>query len=190
MKPKKCKGCGSPFTPARPLQVACSPLCGLDIARAKREKTAAQQKKVERAQDKVKRERLKTIPQLLKEAQQAFNGFIKERDRQAGHACISSGRPLDWAGNQVDAGHWRSVGAAGHLRFNEDNVHAQSKHDNLWKSGNAVAYRVGLIERIGLSRVEALESNNIPHKWERDELIGIKETYAAKLKVLRSSGNA
>lgn len=187
MKPKKCKGCGSLFQPVRPLQVACSPMCGLQVGRAKQEKAKVKAKKEERKADKVKRERLKTLPQLLKEAQQVFNGFIKERDRLAGHPCASSGRPLDWSGNQVDAGHLRSVGAASHLRFNEDNVHAQSKHDNLWKSGNAVEYRMRLIERIGLSRVEALESNNVPHKWQREEVIAIKEEYAKKLKALKAS---
>ena len=85
----------------------------------------------------------------------------------------------------MDAGHYRSTGAASHLRFKEDNCHAQSKHDNQYKSGNAVEYRIRLIERIGLERVEALESDNQPKKWERDELIAIKAKYKAKLKELQ-----
>lgn len=45
------------------------------------------------------------MPQLMKGANEAFAAFIRERDRQAGHACISSGKPLNWsAWNQVDAG--------------------------------------------------------------------------------------
>lgn len=187
MKPKKCKGCGSLFQPVRPLQVACSPMCGLQVGRAKQEKAKAQAKKEERKADVAKLAKLSPIRKLLKDAQTAFNGFIRERDRQAGHVCISSGRPLDWSGNKVDAGHFRSVGAASHLRFNEDNVHAQSKHDNHWEAGNAVEYRMRLIERIGLSRVEALESNNVPHKWQREEVIAIKEEYAKKLKALKNS---
>jgi hypothetical protein len=187
MKPKKCKGCGSPFQPVRPLQVACSPMCGLKVGRAKLEKTKAQAKKAERKADVEKLAKLAPLRKLLKDAQTAFNGFIRERDRQAGHSCISSGRPLDWSGNQVDAGHYRSVGAASHLRFHENNVHAQSKHDNLWESGNAVEYRLRLIERIGLSRVEALEADNVPKKWRREEVIAIKEQYAAKLRELKKA---
>jgi hypothetical protein len=103
----------------------------------------------------------------------------------AGHPCISSGRPLDWSGNQTDAGHFRSVGSAPHLRFNEDNVHAQSKHDNQFLSGNAVEYRIGLIARIGLDRVEALESDNAARKWTIEELMQIRDEYRLKLKKLK-----
>lgn len=155
-----------------------------DRTRAKAERMAA---KVEKAEIRQRKEAAKRIPDLIKEAQDAFNAFIRERDRQAGHACISSGRPLDWSGNQVDAGHYRSTGAASHLRFNEDNCHAQSKHDNKFLAGNAVEYRVRLIARIGLARVEALEANNAPVKWTRDELRWIRETYRARAKALKKT---
>lgn len=151
-------------------------------AKAKAVKAA---QKVERETTRARKEALKRIPDLIKEAQIVFNAFIKARDRLAGYPCVSSGRVLDWSGNMVDAGHYRSTGAASHLRFNEDNCHAQSKHDNQYKSGNAVEYRIRLIERIGLERVEALENDNQPKKWERDELIAIKAKYKAKLKELQ-----
>lgn len=150
--------------------------------RAKTERMAA---KVEKAEIRQRKEAAKRIPDLIKEAQDAFNAFIRERDRQAGHACISSGRPLDWSGNQVDAGHYRSTGAASHLRFNEDNCHAQSKHDNKFLAGNAVEYRARLIAHIGLARVEALEADNTPVKWTRDQLREIRDTYSAKTKELK-----
>jgi hypothetical protein len=159
------------------MQKACSPTCALELARAVR-------LKAERKEDRVKRERMKSLQQLKAEAQREFNSFIRERDRQAGHPCISSGRPLDWSGNGVDAGHYRSVGAASHLRFDERNCHAQSKHDNQFRGGNAVDYRIGLIARIGLAAVEALEADNTPHKWTREELIAIKKTYSAKRREL------
>lgn len=147
--------------------------------RAKAERMAA---KVEKAEIRQRKEAVKRIPDLIKEAQDAFNAFIRERDRQAGHACISSGRPLDWSGNQVDAGHYRSTGAASYLRFNEDNCHAQSKHDNKFLAGNAVEYRARLIARIGLARVEALEADNAVVKWTRDDLRAIRDSYRAKTK--------
>ncbi|WP_126312884.1 recombination protein NinG [Delftia acidovorans] len=145
--------------------------------------------KIERAETRRRREALKTVPQLLREAQQAFNAFIRARDQAAGHACISSGRPLDWSGNAVDAGHYRSTGAASHLRFNEDNCHAQSKHDNQYLAGNAIDYRIRLVERIGLERVEALEADNQVRKWTRTELIEIRDTYRAKAKALKKASN-
>jgi len=39
-----------------------------------------------------------------------------------------------------------------------------------------------MVARIGLEAVESLESDNTPHKWTRDELIAIRDTYRAKLK--------
>ena len=178
MKAKTCKQCKSRFVPARPLQVVCGPMCGIERAKKARLTT-------EKKQDRVKRESLKTIPQLIAEAQKEFNAYIRLRDQLAGHPCISSGRPLDWSGNGVDAGHYRSTGAASHLRFDEDNCHAQSKHDNQYLSGNAVDYRLNLIKRIGLARVERLEASNEPIKWGRDTLRQIKTIYRAKFRALK-----
>lgn len=154
------------------------------------EKKARMAAKVERAETRRRKEALKTLPDLIKEAQIAFNAFIRERDRQAGHVCISSGRPLDWSGNAVDAGHYRSTGAASHLRFHEDNCHAQSKHDNQFLAGNAVDYRIRLVARIGLARVEALEADNQVRKWSRQELIAIRNEYRLKNKKLKKEGGA
>ncbi len=118
-------------------------------------------------------------------AQKEFNTFIRLRDQLAGHPCISSGRPLNWTGNAVDAGHYRSRGSAPHLRFDERNCHAQSKQENRYASGNVVDYRLGLIARIGLEAVEALEADQEPRKWSIDDLKAIKATYAAKAKELK-----
>lgn len=178
-KPRPCQACGKPFVPARPLQSVCSPRCAA--------RKVKQDKAEERAKIVTRKAALKTIPQLLREAQVAFNAFIRTRDRAAGYPCISSGRPLDWSGNAVDAGHYRSVGAASHLRFNEDNVHAQSKHENQFLAGNAVDYRINLIARIGLARVEALEADNRVHRWTHDELRAIRDEYRAKLKQLQGA---
>ena len=121
----------------------------------------------------------------MREAQQAFNEFIRWRDQLAGHPCISSGKPLDWSGNAVDAGHYRSVGSAPHLRFDERNCHAQSKQDNRFLSGNAVDYRIGLIARIGQEAVDALESDQSVRKYTVDEIKAIKAEYRAKTRELK-----
>jgi hypothetical protein len=183
----KVKDCRAQFVPDKPFVEWCSPEHGAIIAQVKLAKAKAAQsaaakraKKAERAKDRITAEALKTLPELLREAQREFNRFIRFRDRLGGFPCISSGRALDWSGNATDAGHYRSVGAAGHLRFNEDNVHAQSKHDNQYKAGNVVEYRINLIARIGLDRVEALENNNAVHKWTKDEVRAIRDTYRAK----------
>lgn len=177
-KPRECAQCGSMFMPFSSTSRVCGRMCASRWVRA--------QNDAKKAEQKARRAALKTIPDLIKEAQREFNAYIRARDRAAGHACISSGRRLDWSGNAVDAGHYRSTGAAPHLRFDERNCHAQSKHDNQYLAGNAVDYRIGLVNRIGLDAVEALEADNAVHKWTREELIEIRKTYAAKARALKS----
>jgi len=177
LKAKPCGHCGSSFTPVRPMQTVCSPICAARIVKAKNSQ--------ERAQFKERKAKLKRIPDLIKEAQTAFNAFIRERDRD--QPCICCGQPLGTGsvGGAFDCGHYRSVGSASHLRFDVRNAHAQRKQCNRYGAGRAVDYRIGLIARIGLSEVEALEASNTPHKWQRDELIAIKALYVQKLKDLK-----
>ena len=148
-------------------------------AEAKMARAAA---KVERASIKARKEAIKTIPDLIKEAQREFNAYIRARD--ADQLCICCGNPLGTGevGGAFDCGHYRSTGSASHLRFDERNAHAQRKVCNRWGAGRAVDYRIGLVARIGLEAVEALESDNTPHKWTRERLIEVRDTYRAKLK--------
>lgn len=189
IKPKKCKapGCGQHFKPAMTTQKVCSHACAMAMAKdPKLQKIAAKAITKQAREDlKARREKLKSKGDHLREAQQAFNAYIRERDRLAGYPCISSGRPLDWNGNAVDAGHYRSTGAAPHLRFDENNCHAQSKHDNRYLSGNVADYRIGLIKRIGLEAVEALERDQSVRRYTIEDLRAIKALYRQKLKDLR-----
>lgn len=152
--------------------------------KAIRERKAKQ--RVEKALDRKKRAEQKRIPDLIKEAQTVFNRWIRARDEK--EPCISCGAPPpDLSGLHAgrDAGHYRSTGSASHLRFHEDNCNAQCVRCNQWGAGRAVEYRIGLLAKVGAVRVESLESDNLPHKWTREELIAIKAEYVEKLKELR-----
>jgi len=176
LQPKACRCCGHKFTPARPLQAVCGLLC------AKRE--LREGKAAERARTKARKEKLITIPQRIKAAQKEFNAYIRFRD--AGRPCICCGLPLGEGdvGGAYDCGHYRSTGSASHLRFDERNAHAQRKVCNRYGSGRAVDYRVGLIARIGLQEVEALETDNTVRKWTHADLIEIAARFKAKRKAL------
>ena len=191
-KPRKCcnPSCRQMFQPTRCGQNVCSFECAVAVGIIAAEKAKSKREKAERIADlasrKILRLKLKTKGEWMKEAQAAFNSYIRLRDQLAGHPCISSGQPLDWSGNNVDAGHYRSRGSAPHLKFDERNCHAQSKKDNRYLSGNAVDYRIGLIARIGLEAVESLEADQTPRKYTIDELKAIKSHYVAKLKEMKS----
>lgn len=185
-KPRKCKACRASFMPTRQMQAVCGPLCAADHARAVAAKQAAAAAKVEKAGDRAKREAMKTHPQLTREVQAIFNTWIRMRDVE--QPCISCGKPPGdmtalHAGR--DAGHYRSTGSAPHMRFVEANVHAQCVSCNQFKAGNAVDYRIGLVQRIGLAAVEALEADQTPRKYSRDELRALRDDYKARVRAMK-----
>lgn len=186
---KTCKHCGEKFSPSMTTQKACSVKCALVLAPAGREKAVKAIKQNDRKETKERKESLKKRGDYLREAQREFNTYIRLRDQLAGHPCISSGQPLDWSPNQTDAGHYRSVGSAPHLRFDERNCHAQRKLDNRFLSGAAVDYRIGLIKRIGLEAVEALEADQEPRRYTIEDLKAIKAEYREKIKQLKAQIN-
>lgn len=185
-KPPKCPQCKRRVDdPRKRLHDECADAW---IAR-QLAKQAEARKKRERAQTRARREALERIPDLIRAAQREFNAYIRARDE--GRPCICCGRHPEGSaltGGEWDCGHYRSTGSASHLRFNEDNAHRQLKVCNRHGAGRAVDYRIGLIERIGLARVEALETDNAVRKWTREELREIRDTYRAKLKELRRTG--
>jgi len=186
-KPKPCKVCKNPFVKKRPFEVWCSPECGLELVKAKQAKEGKAKAKAERQADKAKRERLKTRSDYMKEAQREFNRYIRTRD--ADKPCICCGQPLRLGsggsiGGEFDCGHYRSVGSAPHLRFHESNAHGQRKVCNRYGAGRAVDYRIGLVQRIGLDAVEALEADQTPRRYTIPDLIAIRDEYRAKTRAL------
>jgi hypothetical protein len=190
-RPKKCKNpaCGISFPPRRLGQAVCSPACGLAIAPANRDKARKAIDQRERREIQVRKEKLKSRGDYLREAQQAFNAFIRERD--AGLPCIScDSLPSDHdliTGSRWDAGHYRSVGACAELRFEPLNVHRQCVKCNRNLSGNAVEYRIRLVKRIGADHVDWLEGPHKPQRLTIDDLKAIKAEYRAKIKQLKEA---
>ena len=176
-KARPCEVCQTLFAPERMGQVVCRPACAM--------KKVRQDKVEERAKVRTRKEAAKRIPELIAEAQAAFNAYIRARDE--GQPCICCGKPFEpmKPGGSVDAGHFRSRGAAGHLRFNEDNCFAQRKNCNRPGGTTYAAFRAGVVARIGEERVAALEADNTPCKWTHDQLRVIRDTYKAKLKEIK-----
>lgn len=181
-KPRKCKVCATIYTPARIGQKVCGPVCALSLVRKDNARTEAIKAMVERKADKAKRESLKTRSDWAKDAQQAFNAYIRARDAHL--PCISCGRHHD---GQWHAGHYLSRGARPELAFEESNCHKQCAPCNTHLSGNLVFYRANLIAKIGLERVEWLEGPHDPVKRTVDSLKALIKTYREKRKELETS---
>jgi hypothetical protein len=160
-----CRICKSKFEKRSISHIACSVDCAIQVGKIAAEKKA-------KKEHKLAKERIKTRPMWLKEAQTIFNKWIRLRDERL--PCISCQKHHR---GQYHAGHYLSVGARPELRFNELNCHKQCQPCNTHLSGNLVLYRKHLIEKIGLSNVEWLEGNHNTPKLTIDSIKSIIEKY-------------
>jgi hypothetical protein len=188
-KLKKCKNpaCGISFPPQRLGQAVCSPKCALAIAPANTERARKAIAQRDRREIKVRKEKLKSRADHLREAQAAVNEYVRLRDAHL--PCIScDSMPNDndlITGSRWDAGHYRSVGACPELRFEPLNIHRQCVKCNRNLSGNAVEYRIRLVQRIGAETVAWLEGPHEPRKYTVEEIKTIKAEYRAKTRELK-----
>lgn len=193
LRKRKCKQCKRWYEPRTTMQQVCSPDCA--IARAKEvsakldKKRAAESKRADReakkaanARIRAKKQALKSRSDLMREAQQAVNEFVRERDHN--QRCISCG-----ADNAVkmNAGHYRSVGSAPELRFDTRNIYKQCEKCNSYLSGNLIEYRRRLLLKIGAEKLERIEGYHAPKKYSRNDLIRIKQIFKRKTKRLRNA---
>ncbi|WKW34380.1 recombination protein NinG [Pseudomonas viridiflava] len=180
---KKCRvpECGASFVPQKLGQAVCSPACAIIDAprnQAKARKALAQ---VERYEIKVRKEKLKSRADHLKDTQHAFNAWIRERD--AGQPCISCGTTADV---QYCAGHYRTTAACPELRFEPLNVHLQcNRNCNMGQSGNLLGYRPRLLEKIGAEKLAWLEGPHEPQKYTIEELKALTAKYRALTRELK-----
>ncbi len=167
-------GCGRKFVRLNSMQSKCVP-CLAKIGPTKR-----------KAEKTLRKESAKPRNKLQKEAQAAFNKYVRLRDIVAGHGCIDCGKPFEpqKPGGSIDAGHYLSRGSAPHLKFDERNVFAQRKNCNRPGGATRDAFRLGVIARIGLEAVEALEADQSVKKYTDDDFRAIRDAYRAKAKAI------
>lgn len=179
---RKCavKGCGTRFQPRNMLHKVCGPACA-EIH------TAAERKRLDAKQTRERKAKLKTRGDHIADTQEAFNALVRYRDRN--ETCISCPTVLSTLdgtpGGGYDCGHYRSRGSAPHLRFDFRNAHGQCKKCNRYRAGNAADYRIGLIARIGLAAVEALECDQAGGDWTISGLLAMKVDFRAQLRAMK-----
>lgn len=144
-----------------------------------KDKLVRKGEKIQRSELKKRKESLRPRSWYLSEAQKWFNKFIRLRD--TGDSCISCQRNT---GAKMNAGHYRSVGSAPELRYEELNCHLQCEHCNSYKSGNIEHYRPNLLAKIGLEKLEWIESKHEPKKYTIDQLKELIVEYKAKCKAI------
>ena len=146
-----------------------------------------QQAKARRRELRERKRKAKPRAQWLKEAQAAFNAWIKERDKHL--PCVSCDATEHGTSYVKISGwvasHYRSVGACPELRFEESNVHKACVRCNSHLSGNIVEYRIRLRARIGEEKLAWLEGPHDPKRYTIEELMAIKSEYRRRLREMR-----
>ncbi len=176
MATKKCKVCSEEFEPRNIGSTTirtnkCLACIGIaNLAKIKKDVVAK------------KKEGLLTVSDYMKLAQGVFNKYIRERDK--GLPCISCGAKK----YTPSCGHYYPSGTYKSVTFDEDNCSVQCWFNcNSSKSGSLIEYRKGLIERIGIERLEALEQRAMKtKKWTIPELKELITLYKQKLKEIQS----
>ncbi len=123
---------------------------------------------------------LMTLSDWLKIAQQHFNTFIRNRDKD--QLCISCQKPP----LKKNAGHFYNANNHYNVRFDERNVHLQCEHCNTFLSGSLINYRENLINKIGIKEFEQLSLiANETRKFTIDEVKEIAEKYKRLNKMIK-----
>ena len=164
---RKCIVCGTKFEKISMAHTCCSTKCAIKAVKDKtKPKLAAK-----------KTEKTKTLAKWKKEAQDVFNAYIRLRDAEL--PCVSCGTTETKF--PFHAGHYLSVGGYPELRFCEDNVHKQCMRCNTWLHGNLIQYRKSLVVRLGVDRVEWLESHHEPKKYAIHDMRALIAAYRRKI---------
>ena len=182
IRPKTCRVCKCKFQPRMSLATVCGVPCAQALAVSIRGKAAKVAAVKERKDTKDKLNKLKSRSTWAKEAQTAFNAWVRARD--AGSACISCGRHHQ---GQNHAGHYLSVGARPELRYEPLNVWLQCAPCNTHLSGNAVLYRQALLLKIGAEKLDWLEGPHPTRHYTVDNLKALKADYTGMAKALKAA---
>ena len=71
------------------------------------------------------------------------------------------------------------------IRYDEDNIHSQSVYCNMYQGGDSDDYRGNLIKKIGIDRVERLDSlKGGTIKRTCDDYREIEEYYKSKIRAM------
>ncbi|WP_371360122.1 recombination protein NinG [Pseudomonas sp. KT_2_4] len=201
-KPKKCRvsACRASFIPSRMGQAVCSPACALIDGPRHALKARKALAEIERKDIKVRKEALKSRADHMKDSEKAVRDYRRTYELSIGSGCISCGESQEsilsaqgWkVGGAFDGGHFMGKGARPELRLEPTNIWLQCKACNSGsymhaRKGYTVSqgFRTGLIARIGLEAVEALEADHTPRKYTVEQLKAITAEYRAKTRELK-----
>jgi hypothetical protein len=190
----RCPHCKAKLEAGQRIHVACidgyadAQAEKLKRAEAKRERAAA---RVERAETRRRKAASKPRSKWLSECQAIVNRYVRLLALSRGEGCYTCGAtPAQKFGGTYDAGHFRSVGSAPHLRYWIPQIRLQCIPCNRHKGGMALAFRAALVRDQGQEWVERLEAMQHMAKFDIPYLIRLKAVMGKKLRRLEKRCSA
>jgi hypothetical protein len=172
---RKCEMCPREFLPRSSFHACCSQRCAM--RKVKREKAAKAAR--EKADFQARKDAIKKLSTLESECRDIVQALARIRDRHDG--CISCHMGANYGG-RWHGSHFRPAGNNAAVQFHLWNIHKACAQCNLFKGGNIAEYRPRLVEKIGLDRVEWLESQTQAVKYRRDYLLRFKKVMGKRLR--------
>ncbi|RYM64728.1 Bacteriophage Lambda NinG protein [Serratia quinivorans] len=145
-KARPCKVCKARFKPVSVYEWWCpaheTAYKSSQLGKQRQQQSASRQrslKKLKQATPATKR-KTKTVIKTIRACKPSAADY--------GKPCISCGQPMADSGfSKMECGHYRSRGAAIHLRFHLHNMNGQCHHCNQVLSGNREGFMLGLTAR-------------------------------------------
>lgn len=170
----------------------CSAPCAAEYAKEAREKKDRQEARLkarreaeEKREHRKKVEMLKTRSEWIQDAEMWRRRRRRLEELAKGEGCMSCKRTQEeiigtdgWKpGGAFDGGHYLGKGARPNLRLTLSNIWLQCKSCNAGSAKYArkqgtvsAAFRINLIEKIGLEAVEVMEADHEPRHWTIEQL--------------------
>jgi hypothetical protein len=139
-------------------------------------KVSLKLKSFQKQKTKEMKENVKTKSDYEKELQKEINTIVRLIDKD--QVCISTLKPLN---AKFDAGHFYSVGSTPALRFNLNNIFAQSVYANQYLSGDQINFLSGLSQLYGENYKEYVLNLKSVYKELKLHIYEIKD----KIKIAR-----
>jgi hypothetical protein len=133
-------------------------------------------KSFQKQKTKEMKENVKTKSDYEKELQKEINTIVRLIDKD--QVCISTLKPLN---TKFDAGHFYSCGSTPSLRFNLNNIFAQSVYANQYLSGDQINFLSGLSQLYGENYKEYVLNLKSVYKELKLHIYEIKD----KIKIAR-----
>jgi len=179
LKDKKCKICKVKFTPTRQLQPTCNEM---ECMIAYSDKHLAKKAKETKTQHRIEKREFNN--QDVKKRTNDLKKVVQEyaRLRDFHEVCISCRKP---SAKQWDGGHFMNAEYHSKVRFNTLNINKQCSHCNDFSASNALNYKIHLIDKIGLEKVEWLEQQKGICKYTPEYLNRFIKIYRKRVRILK-----